>query len=121
MAINELAKSKAEYRVENLTVTDKIKFVSNEYLNQCMNEIELAKREDSLNNSRDKLSALLSDPKFQERFKLGAKEARDTVKCQDIMLFGSNHQNDSEGLDYGKAIAAVYGMSEGIEESEKIS
>ena len=30
IAIEELAKSKAEYRVENLTVTDKVKYISNE-------------------------------------------------------------------------------------------
>lgn len=129
-AINELAKSKAEYRKENLTVTDKIKYISNEYLNQCMNEIELAKREDayaeSFNQSlqektpallkkTDNLKILLNDPKFQEKFKLGAKETRDTVKCQDAMLFGTNHQDDSKDLDYGKAIATVYGVSENSE------
>ena len=37
------------------------------------------------------------------------------------MLFSSNHQNDSEGLDYGKAIAVVLGVSDGIEGSEEIS
>jgi hypothetical protein len=119
MAIDELAKSKAEYLKENLIVTDKIKYLSNEYLNECMAEIELAKRENMLNSTTDKLKALLSNPKFQEKFKLGAKEAREIVKCQDNMLFSSNHQNDNDGLDYGKAIAAVFGVSEDIEGSDE--